>query len=313
MTDETVQEEPSVWRKRLDRIGKSARYYFVGLYERVDSNHDFLAASGLAFSLFVCVIPLVLLAMAVVGIIFEQPEIVEDISTLIDRAIPYQAYADYAKELVLARVAEFRGYKSIAGLLGTVGILLAASGLFSSLRTILNRVFRVATGEPIWIGKLRDLGLILIVLLFFLLTTLLLPAWDIARGMADHWDFLRHLRVGTIWNYLFEVLSFLLTILIFAAVYFFVPYQRPPKRIILFSATWAAGLWIVAQQLFGLYITHVVTLRQIYGAYFLLIVVAFWVYYTAFVCILGAEIGQLYRERWVVNRRLKATHVDDES
>ena len=310
MTDEHDHHPVLDWRNLLRRGGNAARYYLVGLYDRVDSNHDFLAASALAFSLFVCVIPLVLLAMAVVGIMFEQPDIVQDISTLIDRAIPYQAYADYVKELVLQRIAEFRGYKSVAGILGTVGILLAASGLFSSLRTILNRVFRVPTGEPIWIGKLRDLGLIFLVLLFFLLTTLLLPAWDIARGLADEWQFLERLRVSTLWNYLFEFLSFILTMLIFAAVYFFVPFRRPPKRIILFSAAWAAFLWLFAQQLFGLYITYVVTLRQIYGAYFLLIVVAFWVYYTAFVCILGAEIGQLFRERRIATRRRRIEHPD---
>ncbi len=307
MTEEQTFPHWLDWRGWLRRAGLVMRYYLIGLYNRVDRNHDFLAAAGLAFSLFVCVIPLILLAMAVVGIIFEQPEIVEDISVLIDRAIPYQAYADYVKEVVLARVAEFRGYKSVAGILGTVGILLAASGLFSSLRTILNRVFRVATGEPIWIGKLRDLGLILLVLLFFLLTTLLLPAWDIARGLADQWDFLEELQVGAAWNFLFEFLSYLLTMLTFAAIYFFVPYRRPPKRIILFSAAWSAFLWLIAQQLFGVYITYVVTLRQIYGAYFLLIVVAFWVYYTAFVCILGAEIGQLFRERRLASRRRRAS------
>ena len=42
---------------------------------------------------------------------------------------------------------------------------------------------------------------------------------------------------------------------------------------------------------------HVATFKKIYGAYVAAIVVVFWIYYTAIVFIIGAEIGQLYRER----------------
>jgi len=56
-------------------------------------------------------------------------------------------------------------------------------------------------------------------------------------------------------------------------------------------------LWGTVQYLFGYYITNFITLKKVYGAYLFAIVVIFWIYYTSFVFILGAEIGQLYRER----------------
>ena len=56
-------------------------------------------------------------------------------------------------------------------------------------------------------------------------------------------------------------------------------------------------LWLAAKELFGYYIGHIATLKHIYGIYTFLIIAAFWMYYSAFVLIVAAEIGQLYSER----------------
>jgi membrane protein len=60
---------------------------------------------------------------------------------------------------------------------------------------------------------------------------------------------------------------------------------------------WAAIFWVGAKILFGMYLSNFTTFSKIYGAYALGIVVAFWIYYTAAVFILGAEIGKLFDER----------------
>jgi membrane protein len=90
------------------------------------------------------------------------------------------------------------------------------------------------------------------------------------------------------------------TVVIFTAavlMYVFVPDRRTPLRVAAISAVATAVLWLLAQYLFGFYIQHAVTLKRIYGAYLLVIAVVFWVYYSSLVFILGAEIGQLSRER----------------
>ena len=69
------------------------------------------------------------------------------------------------------------------------------------------------------------------------------------------------------------------------------------KRVAAISALSAAFLWQAAEQLFGIYIAHAATLKRVYGAFTLLIVVALWIYYSSIVFIIAAEIGQIYRER----------------
>ena len=80
-------------------------------------------------------------------------------------------------------------------------------------------------------------------------------------------------------------------------IYLLIPYDRLGGRVAALSAFWAAVLWEIAEQLFGYYVTNFASIERMYGAYVLIAVVVFWIYYSAIVFILGAEVGQLYRMR----------------
>jgi membrane protein len=276
---------------------KSFFGHFVGgLYNRLDNHHVFLLAGGLAFSLFVCIIPFVLIIFAVLGNILERPSIALEIHSFIYQVIPYQDYAVQIEEFVFNRVNEFKIYKNLAGALGLVGLFIAASGLFSSMRTILNSIYHVVTSQHAVIGKLRDLGLVLLVMSYFLLSTTILPTLDIIGEFDEKLDFLRTMHIGFIQDLFLSGISLFIIFVAFFTLYYLVPQQKIPKKVIFVSALAAALMWETAKQAFGLYIANVATLKRVYGAYLFLIVSAFWIYYTSIVFIIGAEIGQLYRE-----------------
>jgi membrane protein len=89
----------------------------------------------------------------------------------------------------------------------------------------------------------------------------------------------------------------MLTLAGFAFLYLTLPQMKPSGRVVTISALTATVLWHLAKVLFGFYIVHFFSIKEVYGAYALLVVVAFWVYYTGIVFIIGGEVGQLYRER----------------
>ncbi len=273
------------------------RHYFGGLWNRLDRHHIFLLAGGMAFSLFICIIPLILIIFSVVGQVLEKESVWNEISVFIDRVIPYEDYAAFVKNMVFERVEEFRLYKSLAGIVGFVGLFFASSGLFSSMRTVLNLVFRIRSRESAFISKLRDFGMILLVLLYFIITATFLPAMSIFRGLNETAGIFEKLNLEFLENLAFGGFSFLIILVAFIIIYWLVPHGKLPKKAIFLSALWAALLWEVAKQLFGIYIAHAVTLQRVYGAYIFLIAVVFWIYYSAIAFIIGAEIGQLYRER----------------
>lgn len=273
------------------------KHYFGGLYVRIDEHHVLLLAGGLAFSLFVCIIPFVLIIFAVLGNFLDSEAVQFQVSTLIDTIIPYGQYSDFVKAIIFKRIDEFVEYKTIAGIVGGFGLLFAASGLFSSMRTILNKVFAIETDVNVIIGKLRDFALVLMVLLIFFATTISMPFINVILKFANEFKFLRFLQTGFFEHILLSLFSFLLIYIVFTILYFAVPVKRIGKKAVFVSAFWAAILWEAAKQLFELYITNYAAYGKIYGAYALIVVVAFWIYYSSVVFIIGAEIGRLFYER----------------
>ncbi len=283
------------WKRYVPR--EFLKYYLGGIYTRGDAHNIFFMANGLSFSIFVCVIPLVLVIFSVVGLILQKPFVADEINAFIDRAIPYEKYAAFVKQLIFARVEEFKLYKNLAGAFGFVGLFLASSGLFGSMRTILNQVFRVDASVSILINKLRDFGLVLVVMVYFLLSITILPALQIVADFAGSVDFLKRFDLAFLGDLALRAVSFLIVFNALFIMYFFVPTERLPHRVVFVSAFSTAVLWEIAKELFGLYIANAVNLKRIYGAYMFGIVVVFWIYYSSIIFILGGIIGQLYRER----------------
>ncbi|MCX6826195.1 MAG: YihY/virulence factor BrkB family protein, partial [candidate division Zixibacteria bacterium] len=109
--------------------------------------------------------------------------------------------------------------------------------------------------------------------------------------------FLKVFRFTPMESLFITIVSYFLIFSAFFVLYYLIPYARLGTKSPAISAFWAALLWEIARQIFGYYITNLASLKQIYGTYVLMVVVAFWIYYSSMVFIVGAEIGQLYRER----------------
>lgn len=285
-----------------------SKHYFGGLYDRIDRHHVFLLSGGLAFSLFVCIIPFTLIIFWLLGKFLNSVEVEMQITTLIETVIPYEGYAQFVEDIIFDRVKEVVEFRNIAGFVGIVGLFFAASGFASSLRTILNKVFGTEIDINIFLGKLRDFVVILIVVLAFLITTLSLPLLDLFSSFAQETPYLQFFNHPLFQRIFSSSISFVIMFFIFSLLYKFMPIIKIRKRSILLGALWAALMWVGAKVLFGLYLTSFKTFSRIYGAYALGIVVAFWIYYSGVVFIIGAEIAKLFDER--LDLKYKAEPVD---
>lgn len=291
-----LQNKRELLRNILVGLKKRAVHYSTGLIKKIDEHHVFLVGGGLAYSLIICIIPMVLIIFAGLGMVLERPSITGEINAFIERAIPYERYADSIKDVVSNRINEFRIYRGVAGIAGILGLLFASSGLFSSMRTILHQVYRLSPDSSVWKGKLKDFGMVLMVLVYFLLSTLVLPSLDIITNVAKNMEFLQAIHAQPFIEYIVGMISFALIFSAFFFMYFMIPQSHVPLKATAVSAFWAAFLWELAKQGFGFYITNVATYKRIYGAYAILIVIILWIYYSSIVFIIGAIIGQLYRE-----------------
>lgn len=275
------------------------KYYFAGIYNRAADNHLFLFAGGIAFSVLLSLIPFSLLVFSVLGHLLDSGAVQDQINGYIGALIQQPEMAAVVMRFVGRRIEEFIAFKGIAGILGAAGLLFFASSLFTNMKTALNKIYRVSDETHPVVGILWDMVRVLLVIIFLALLVLIMPALEGVKDItfrrdAPVWAALEIVRSG-----LFYVISLAFVYVVFYALYRFAPAVFTDHRRAAISALWATILWELAKQVFGYYITHFITLKQIYGAYLLLVAVALWLYYSSLVFIVAAEIAQLASERGV--------------
>ena len=281
----------------IRRITSFIDHYVFGLFRSLSSGHLFLSAAGIAFSIIVSAIPMVLLIFSVLGSIIDPSTIEEQVNTAIDGIIPFHASADYMKRFILTRIPEVVQYKSLAGWVGSFGLLFTSTWLFSSMRTILNKIYKIEEAKSAVIGMLRDFGMVILILIFILLSTFILPTANFFISLTENIEVLKQFDLGSFINNLFSYISIILMFVMFFLFYLFIPYGRLGSRVAFYSALWATILWETVRLVFEYYVINFLALNKLYGTFLFFAVVMFWIFYASIVFLLGAEVGQLYREK----------------
>ena len=297
-------------------------YYLGGLFVRMNDNNILLLCAGLAFATLMCLVPLVFLVFFVLETILDVRAIAHLVNQTVGVLIPYPEEAEYLKEVLSVRVSGVMTFKKAYGVSGLLILIVSASSLFSSMRTLLNAVFKiehnlgpkgdetelVAMGQvknmdipgrwikflqgilPIAVGKLKDLTMVLLVIYIFLLLVLSLPILSTVIDIAPS---LLHTYI----TYFYGLTSLALIFIVFLGLYWLVPSQQIQIKMLVTGAFWAALLWKSTEWIFGYYLSHFASISYLYGAYVLLVVVALWIYFSAIIFIAGAQIAQLCLER----------------
>ncbi len=281
------------YRKIIEFI----RYYFLGLFKRMDENNLFFAGAGISFSLFLGMIPFILFMFSLLGNIFDQSVIETQLNNLIDQTIPYPAYANYVKRLIISRLPEVIQYKTIAGFIGAIGLLFTSTWIFSSIRTILNQIYHVKILKGYLYGLFRDILMVILLVFLISLTTFMYPAVKLFYELTKYYPSIQHLTASPLWTLGLYVLSLGLMFGMFFLLYYLIPYEQLGKKVAYVSALWATLLWEVARNVFRYYINTTLSSNPLYGAFVLILAILLWVFYSACLFIVGAEIGQLFRER----------------
>lgn len=273
------------------------RHYFIELFKRIDKHNLFLSGAGISYSILLGMIPLVLLLFSLLGNIFDTETLQSQINQIIDTTIPYPVYADYTKKIISSRLPEAYEYKNLAAFIGIVGLIFTSTWIFSSMRTILNEIFHTDVEKHALVGVLRDVGMVLLLIIFITLSTFIFPALNLIVEEADKSILFKAYDLTSVWNTVVRLSSIAVMFLMFFSLYYLIPYEKLQKRVAGLSAFWTTILWEVARNIFGYYIKNFLGSNAIYGAFVLIVVILLWIFYSSCIFIVGAEIGQLFRER----------------
>jgi membrane protein len=235
-------------------------------------------ASGLAFTLMTCLIPVLFFMVSLAGFVLSRKSAAEMVLDQLSVLVPV-----YKSEMheILAQIIRRR---SLTGVLGTLVLLLFASQLFAAVRLVLNEVFGFVQGPGFMREVIKDLVLLFVMGLLFLASILLtdLVGWVkvflMVPVLPGEWIQPVLILLGMGFN----------TALFFAAYRYF-PHRRVPARAALGGALLASVLWETAKQLFRWYILSVGVYDRIYGPLGVLVALGMFAYYSGAVFVLGAE------------------------
>jgi membrane protein len=247
--------------------------------------------AALAYYTIFSLAPLLLVALAVAGLLWNRGQIQGQLIAEIQGLMGPQGAQ--AVQTMLANAGR-HGSGVLPTILGVVTILFGATGVFVQLQTSLNRIWNVEArpGAGIWsfvktrlisFGMVLGVGFLLLVSLVVSTAVSAVGKW--ATGLLPGSE--------TIMQVLTFVVSFALIIFLLALIYKFVPDVEIAWKDVWIGAVVTALLFTLGKFLIGLYLGKS-SVASTYGAAGSLVIVLLWIYYSAQILFLGAEFTQVY-------------------
>jgi len=252
-------------------------------------DHGLFLSAGITFNLLICIIPFILLLLAMAGAyLYSSREVLNYIRHYLETMVPS---LDPKITQDILRITRDR---KIVGILGIGGLLWTCTWVFSSMRTALNIIFQVTKERGILRGKAIDVLMIFLAGIALLLSMTLTSAITFLQGF--HVQPL--LAMGPVLRWVLKyIVPFFFTYSMFFVIYKIIPNRKISASSALQAAFFTSLLWEATKQLFGWYVLHLGRFSVVYGSLSTLIVFFLWIYYSSAVLLLGGEIAFLLEER----------------
>jgi len=282
---------------RAKKAYTTLRYYVVKLLQRFDEDHIWIMSSGIAFNFLLCIVPFLLIVFTLAGIYLDSSVTVERLTQSLNNVmpLPVEIKNKIITEL-LERTRELSANTWITGIIGVIGMLWTVSGLFSSFRDVLSKIYNLKMDKNYFLLKLRDMILVFITMTLFVLSNAITYAIKLIEIFSKEFfgfDF----SLSFLQNIASILVAYVVSYLLFYIIYRYVPYQNIPKKVVLFASIVAAILFEILKNLFSLYVLKFASYGKIYGTYAAIVIFIFFIYYIAVIFVIGAEMGAIYLGR----------------
>jgi membrane protein len=256
-----------------------------------DHNASSLGAA-LAFYTIFSVAPILIIAVAIAGSIFGADTAQTQLLSQL-RALTGDAGAAAIRELLAS--AHYSDKKGLAAAIGIVTLVVGATSVFGELQNALERIWQTPP-PPKSVGwwrfvRARVLSVGMVAGVGFLLLVSLVASAALAAFGGWLGAFLPQLEI--VLPVLDLVVSFGMTVLLFALIYRYVPRESIPWGDVWIGAAVTALLFTIGKSLIGVYLGKS-SFNSAYGAAGSLIVLLLWIYYSAQIFLLGAEFTRVF-------------------
>jgi membrane protein len=282
-------------------LGWTVRDYAKRVWDNSGEDNVLFLAGGIAFNILLAAVPFVFLVVwgstYVFGLFNSSLNSAETVLAAIDRFLPINQGADETVHKMLLDLFNARGK---IGIYGAIGFVWFSTRLFGSLRTVLANIFDIESERGIVEGKIFDVKITVMASILFVLSMAVTAYISIATSRGVTELVARGVRddvMGGVEYWIGRVLAFAILVLMFFALYKFLPIRRVRSSTAWVAALFTGLMFELAREVFSYYVTAFQPGSLYTGTLISLVIIVVWCYYAALIFILGGEVGQVYELR----------------
>jgi membrane protein len=260
------------------------------------NDNTFELSAALAFYTIFSIAPVLLIAVGVASFFLAPETATTRIVDEMEKMIGAQG-ANAVRQVIESSRGFGKGLWAVS--VGIVTLIMGATAVFGELQSALNQIWDVKAKPDrgvimsLIVDRLRSFS-IAICVGFLLLVSLVISA--VISGLQNYMNNWLP-GVPWVWQTANAVASFFVIGALFAMIYKFLPDVMISWKDVWIGAAVTALLFSAGKYLIGIYLGRTAT-ASAFGAAGSLVVLLFWVYYSALISFLGAEFTQVYARRY---------------
>jgi membrane protein len=262
-------------------LKKTAVQLMLGTAKRLGYDNATDMAGSIAYYGILSIFPLLLGVISILGLFLPSETVQKQIFQYLEENMP--ASVDLVKHNISA-IISVRGTLGVVSLLG---LFWSGSAIFGTIGRVMNVAWGIRVRRPFYIRKLRDIVLALTTSILFFLSL----------GLTSFSAFIPMIDIGTMGTLtavVSRLLGFLTIYTLFLIMYKIMPATKTRWRCIWPGALLAAILFELVKSLFIFYLENFSSYELVYGSLASVIILLVWVYVSAYILIIGAEVSSGY-------------------
>jgi membrane protein len=265
--------------------------FFKLTYKEISDDHVMAFAGNLTYRGLFAIFPFFTFMLSLLGL-FNANDLVNTMVDKLSGVAPQSATKFIEGQLLSITQSQAESAFTFGAIISILLALWGVSGAFRSVMEAMNVMYEVEEDRPFW--KVYGLSIFMsLAVVVLLLGALVLVVFGESIGVtvADL------VGLGSVFATLWSILQWpvvaLVVLFAFALIYYFAPAAKQRFRWISPGSILAFVFWLIFSLLFSLYASIAGSYHETYGSLAGVIILMLYVYYSALIMLVGAEINQV--------------------
>ncbi|HUF53400.1 MAG TPA: YihY/virulence factor BrkB family protein [Dehalococcoidia bacterium] len=265
--------------------------------KRYTANNCGQLAAGIAYYVLFSIFPLLIFLVAAVGIFLHEAAQQDLVNEVMDVVPLDQGEGRANVEEAVDAVSGNTG--PALGIIGLIGMMWSASGMFGAIRRSLNIIYDAQDlGRPFVQAKAIDLSLVLGAGLFFGASIAVTAVLRVAQARSEDLEGIGQLSedLGWVWTLGIIAIPFVFSFVAFTFLYWIVPARGGSLMGAVPGAVIAAVAFEAVKNLFGFYVQNFGNFDVVFGSLGAVAAFLFWIFISAQILLIGAAASRSFAE-----------------